>query len=48
MSKQCQRGLGKQADKQGKGRLVGELIQNALDEMVAVIRIEDGDLAWDT
>src|SRR5271157_936605 len=25
-------GLGKQAEEQGKGRLVGELIQNALDE----------------
>lgn len=25
-------GLGKQAEQQGKGRLVGELIQNALDE----------------
>jgi hypothetical protein len=26
------RGLGRQAEEQGKGRLVGELIQNALDE----------------
>jgi len=25
-------GLGRQAEEQGKGRLVGELIQNALDE----------------
>ena len=25
-------GLGKQAETQGKGRLVGELVQNALDE----------------
>ena len=25
-------GLGKQAEQHGKGRLVGELIQNALDE----------------
>ncbi len=25
-------GLGKQAEQQGKGRLVGELVQNALDE----------------
>ncbi|MEK6259020.1 MAG: hypothetical protein AABP62_10435 [Planctomycetota bacterium] len=32
-------GLGKQAEQHGKGRLVGELIQNALDE-VGVTRIE--------
>ena len=25
-------GLGRQAEEQGKGRLVGELLQNALDE----------------
>ena len=25
-------GLGKQAEEQGKGRLIGELVQNALDE----------------
>jgi hypothetical protein len=25
-------GLGKQAEEQSKGRLIGELIQNALDE----------------
>ena len=25
-------GLGRQAEEQGKGRLVGELVQNALDE----------------
>ena len=25
-------GLGKQAEQHGKGRLVGELVQNALDE----------------
>lgn len=32
-------GLGKQAEEQGKGRLVGELIQNALDE-AGVTRVE--------
>jgi hypothetical protein len=32
-------GLGKQAEQQGKGRLVGELVQNALDE-AGVTRIE--------
>lgn len=32
-------GLGKQAEEQGKGRLVGELVQNALDE-VGVTRVE--------
>ena len=25
-------GLGKQAEEHGKGRLIGELVQNALDE----------------
>ncbi len=28
----CKAGLGKQAEEHGKGRLVGELVQNALDE----------------
>lgn len=32
-------GLGKQAEEQGKGRLVGELVQNALDE-AGVTRVE--------
>src|SRR6201987_1130810 len=32
-------GLGKQAEQQGKGRLVGELVQNALDE-AGVTRID--------
>src|SRR5579859_3335049 len=32
-------GLGKQAEQQGKGRLVGELVQNALDE-AGVTKIE--------
>src|SRR5215831_17998177 len=28
----CRAGLGKQAEEHGKGRLIGELVQNALDE----------------
>ena len=36
MSKQWfdvdKKGLGKQAEEHGKGRLIGELVQNALDE----------------
>ncbi len=32
-------GLGRQAEEQGKGRLIGELLQNALDES-GVTRID--------
>ena len=40
-------GLGKQAEEQPKGRLIGELVQNALDEAgVTQIAVTAGPRSW--